>query len=153
MNQVEYNKFYDGIKRYANSYASGLFSDRGLRDEAIDKAMDRLTDELLNFPWVDNLVAFAKVIVINSLKCSARDRIIDVAPSNVASNLINGDMRIRQIVNRGKYPKVRLLQIENPGEKQICLLYWQYGYKQGEIAKKLEVTKQYISSVIKKYSK
>lgn len=156
--QTEYNKFYDRLRRYANSRAVGLFSDVGLRGEAIDKAMDKLTDELLKNPQVDSLEAFAKRVIYNSLKNSVRDRKLDLSPINIQltqeGKQILGDItRIKQVVYKGKYPKIRLTSIVDKKERRICLDYWQYGLRQEEIATKMKVDQSTVSRIIAKYTK
>ncbi len=156
--QVEFNKFYDRIMWYANSKALRLFSDEGLRGEVVDKAMDKLTNEILKNPQDASIEAFAKVLVYNSLKNSARDKKLDLIPINIKltqedKQILGEVTQIKQEVYKGKYPKVALLNIENSKERKICLMYWQYGYNQDEIAKIMKISQSTISRIIAKYSK
>ncbi len=45
--QVEFNQLYDKFRRYARTQAAKLFFDVALRDEAIDKAMDKVVDHFI----------------------------------------------------------------------------------------------------------
>ncbi len=156
--QGEYTQFYNKLKRYATTRAYGLFSDTGLRGEAIDKALDKFTNELLKNPQVDSLEAFAKTVVYNSLKNSVRDKKLDLAPSTEKltqeGRLVFGDAtRIKQVVYKGKYPAVNILLIKDKKERKICLDYWQCGLKVTEIAQKMELTPRRIQQIIAKYVK
>lgn len=152
--QVEYNKFYDKLKRYATHKASGLFSDLGLRGDAVDRAMDRATDELLEgTEGILKVESFAKDIIDKSL---VSDFIIKKTDSSSASldekQGLGDTMRIQQILDKRKFPKVRILDLPEGKPKRICLLYWKDGLTQSEIAAELKITPQYIGQVIKKYS-
>ena len=70
--QVEYNKFYNKLRHYANWQASKLFYDTGLREDAVDKAMNEFTDAYLKGIKTDNLEYSAMRIVKNTLRQDAR---------------------------------------------------------------------------------
>lgn len=70
--QVEYNEFYNKLRRYANWQASKLFYDTGLREEAVDRAMNEFTDAFLKGITTDNLEYSAMRIVKNTLRQDAR---------------------------------------------------------------------------------
>ena len=76
--QSEYNQFYDRIKRYANQIALGYFHDIGLRQEAVDKALDEVVNQIIKDKNIGEL--YAKGIIRNSLKQSFRDKKIDSIP-------------------------------------------------------------------------
>lgn len=156
--QVDYNKFYDELRRYATTRAYRLFSDMGLRDEAIDKALDEAGAELMERRDIENPELFSKGVIRNSLKMSARDRKLDLAPTTdkltQEGRIILGDAtRIKQVVYKGKYPKVILTEIENQKERRICLDYWQYGLTVKEIAQKMSLTPRRIRQVIAKHAR
>ena len=151
--QVEYNQFYDKLKRYANQKASRLFSDLGLRADAVDTALDRATDELISNQEIENMEALVRDIVDKSLVSSFIAKKTDSASASPDEKQILGDTgRIQQILDKGKLPKVRILDLPEGKQKRICLLYWRDGLTQKEIATKLGVVHSYISEVIKKYS-
>ena len=131
--QDEYNHFYDDVAGYARAQASQIFFDLSARDKAIETAMDKMTDEILKRPQVDSLLAYSKTVVLNSLKGSVR-------------------ANIQQEVYNKRYPRVRILEMPEGRERDICLFYWQDGLRQYEIATKLKVSRPYISQVIKRYS-
>ena len=150
--QVEYNKFYDRMKRYANYQARRLFSDTGLRIEAVDTALDTVVDKVsANEGNIANIDLYSQGIIRNSLKSSARHRKLDVSKSS--PEMRESGMRVRQIVSNGNYPGVKLSGIGNDKERNICLLYWEYGLKQEAIATQAGVSQQYVSQIIVKYSK
>lgn len=45
--QEDYNNFFDKMRLYANQKASKIFYDVSLRQEAIDKAMDKVEDLII----------------------------------------------------------------------------------------------------------
>jgi DNA-directed RNA polymerase specialized sigma subunit len=156
--QVEYHKFYDSLRAYAKSKAYKLFPDLGMRLEAIDKAVTKAEDEILKNPNHENLEGFARTIIQNSLKNSTRDRKINLVSTEdtltqEGRRVLGDATKVKQIVYKGTYPKVNIVTIKDKKERRICLDYWQYGYKQDEIATKVKVTQQYVSQVILKYSK
>ena len=150
--QVEYNQFYDKLKGYANQKASRLFSDLGLRSEAVDVALDRATDEFMGGREVESQAASAKDIIDKSLISSF---IIKKTDSASASQDTEGNTtRIQKILDKGKLPKVRILDLPEGKQKRICLLYWRDGLTQSGIATQLGyVGTSYISKVIARYSK
>lgn len=145
-NQIEYNKFYDRIKQYA--YQIGYFRDIGLRGEAVDKALDEVTDQLITNKNIDDVELYAKGIIRNSLKQSFRNKKVD---SIQESDIKIPALRLRKLVSK-KMPNVRLLGIENEKERRICLDYWQYGLTTKEIASKMNLGIRWIQQIIAKYT-
>jgi len=62
-------------------------------------------------------------------------------------------LTVYQVHDSHGFPKVRIREIENPTERDICLLYWAEGLNQREIVERCGVNKQYVSSVIKRYKR
>lgn len=97
--QVECNKFYDKLRRYANWQASKLFYDTGLREEAVDRAMNELTDAYLKGIVTDNLEYSAMRIVKNTLRQDAR--LAKIKPVSLKGTGCEGwGWRGRQVVNK-----------------------------------------------------
>ncbi len=156
--QVEYNKFYDELRRYVDSRARGLFSDIGLRNEAIDKALEEVENEIIGNKIIENHETFSRGVIRNSLKRSARDRKIDLAFAPISltqegKQALGNVTRIKRVVYKGKYPKVILTDIEDKRERRVCLDYWQYGFTTNEIARKQKLTPRRIQQIISKYAK
>ncbi len=146
MNQSEFTILIQKLRSYAYGLACKHFRDEGLRQDVTDKALDKFVDEFMKDPQVDDIMAWGKVVITNSIKNSSRDRQLDLLYRD-------SELKVMIIKDRRKYPKVRLLGIENDKERQICLDYWESGLIQSEIATKNNVSQQYVSLVIKKYSK
>ena len=82
--QTEYNRFYDGLRRYAEIRLTRYNINR---QDALDKAMDKVVNWLITNPKVRDPKSFAKRIIINSIKNSIRDRKVDpVYLNNKQSN-------------------------------------------------------------------
>ncbi len=97
--QVEYNKFYNKLRHYANWQASKLFYDTGLREDAVDKAMNEFTDAYLKGIKTDNLEYSAMRIVKNTLRQEAR--LSDVKPVNPqGTGYDEWGWQVRQVVNK-----------------------------------------------------
>lgn len=71
--QVKYNRFYDSLRKYAQSHAKKL----GLGWEAVDTAMDKFVDYLIDAKRGVN-ESLAQEIIANSLKDSLKTKRIDV---------------------------------------------------------------------------
>ena len=148
--QVEYNQFYDRMKRYASQVSPRYFNDIGLRTDAIDKALDEVTNQIIENKEIEDIELYAKGIIRNSLKQSFRDREIDSIPVN-ENNINIPELRLRKISSNKKLPKVKLLGIENNKERCICLDYWQHGLSTKEIAANLNLDIRRIQQIISKY--
>jgi RNA polymerase sigma factor (sigma-70 family) len=156
--QEQYNKFYDSLRKYAKSKAYKMFPDLGMRDDAIDKALEKAEDEILNIHSHENIQGFARVIVLNSLKNSVRDRKINLVASK--SKLKGNDgigfsktIAFKQEIDDGKNPKVNILEIEDLKERKICIDYFYNNLSQEEIAKKIGLNQSNVSRAIAKYTK
>ena len=64
-----------------------------------------------------------------------------------------GELGLYEIRDTHGYPKVRIREIEDPLERDICLLYWAEGLTQQEVAKKCGVSQPYVNQVIKRYKR
>jgi len=151
--QLEYNQFYDRMKRYASQIAPRYFNDIGLRVEAVDRALDEVTNQIIENKNIEDIELYAKGIIRNSLKQSFRGKKLDSIPIKESDIKIPDDaLRLRKLVSNKKLPKVKLLGIENEKERRICLDYWQYGLSTKEIASKMHLKVRRIQQVISKYS-
>jgi len=74
MGQVAFNQLYDKLAKYALYRARQYFRDDSLAYDAVDEAMDRFVDALMNNPDMKDLIPQGKTIISNSLKNSFRDR-------------------------------------------------------------------------------
>jgi len=74
MLQVDFNNLYDDLKQYAFNYATRLFSNNAIREDAVIIAMDKFTDELITKDQPDDLKAWGKKIIRDSLRDSGRSR-------------------------------------------------------------------------------
>lgn len=90
-NQAKYNQICFRLQQYANSVALALFSFPVLRDDAVQKAIDKAGDWLgtngvlhVDHPW-----AYIKRIVANSLLDSAKTR--KVEGMNLDGKLVAGE--------------------------------------------------------------
>lgn len=63
------------------------------------------------------------------------------------------DFKVYKVADKHGYPKDKILELQKGKERDICILYWQHGFEQNEIASTLKVTKQYVSKVIKEHRK
>ena len=98
--QVEYNKFYNKLRRYANWQASKLFYDIGLREDAVDKAMNGFTDAFIKGIETDNLEYSAMRVIKNILRTSARLAKVK-AVSLKGTGYEDWGWRGRQIIEKG----------------------------------------------------
>ena len=73
---VKYQRLWDRLTQYADSVASALFSSPTLRDDAVEKAMDKAGDWLKSdgILYRDRPWAYVRKIVSNSLIDSGRTR-------------------------------------------------------------------------------
>lgn len=73
---VKYQRLWDRLTQYADSLASTLFSSPTLRDDAVEKAMDKAGDWLKSdgILYTDRPWAYVRRIVSNSLIDSSRTR-------------------------------------------------------------------------------
>ena len=74
MTQVAFNQLYDKLSKYALYWARQYFRDDSLAYDATDEAMDKFVDAVISNPEINDLVAWGKTIISNSLKNSARGR-------------------------------------------------------------------------------
>lgn len=128
MNQAKYIAFYDKVKGYAFVCAGDLFHDVALKEEAIDRAMDKLVDYMVNNP--EPTFPYSRAIVHNSLVNTFK------AISRVSNN--------RPLM-------ARLGKITAPREKEIMRLYSR-GMRQVDIAHKLRVSEPYVSKVVRRWA-
>ena len=119
---MNYTQFYKEVRGYASNYASRLFRNEGARIEAVDKAMDKFVDCVMNDPNLK--LPYARAIVRNSLI-----NIFRAVP-----------------VNKNKNLKARLSQI--PGRANEIMTLYSGGMRQVDITRKLGVSKQYVSEVV-----
>ena len=119
---MNYTQFYKEVRGYASNYASRLFRDEGMKIEAVDKAMDLVVDRLLG-----------EEITLSLAKRIAHDALINIFRATP--------------VNKNKNLKARLSQI--PGRANEIMTLYSGGMRQADIARKLDVSKQYISEVVK----
>jgi len=126
---MNYTEFYKEVRKYATNYASRLF--RNGREEAVDKAMDKVEDWVILHPEAELLLPYSKKIAKNSLINTFRDLEYER-------------------VNKNKNLKVRLDQIKGR-EREIMTLYSK-GMRQVEIVKEVNKSKQYISQVVRRWT-
>jgi len=74
LGQEGYNRLYDSLNRYALYRARQYYRDDSLAYDAADTAMDKFVRALINLPDIENLEAWGKVVIANSLKDSSKDR-------------------------------------------------------------------------------
>ena len=122
---MNYTQFYKEVRGYASNYASRLFRDEGVKVEAVDKAMDSVVDRLLR-----------EEITISLAKRITHDALINIFRATP--------------VNKNKNLKARLSQI--PGRANEIMTLYSGGMRQVDIARELDVSKQYISEVVKKWT-
>ena len=122
--QMEYNQFYDRIKRYGLGIARRFY----LSSDAVDNALDYMVDKLLEMPdeAVENVDSFAQKIIHNYLKNEHRDTTIGT-------------------------PNVRILELPPGKKRDICMMYWIGGMTQKAIANELNVKQPYVSKVLWEY--
>ena len=125
---MNYTQFYKEVRGYASNYASRLFRDEGMRIEAVDKAMDKFVDWVIANPEAVPALPFWRASIRNSLINTFRD-----TPTNKNKNL-----------------KAMLSQI--PGRANEIMTLYSEGMRQADIARKLDVSKQYISEVVKRWT-
>ena len=121
---MNYTQFYKEVRGYASNYASRLFRDEGARIEAVDKAMDKFVDWVIANPEAVPALPFWRASIRNSLINTFRD-----TPTNKNKNL-----------------KAMLSQI--PGRANEIMTLYSEGMRQADITRKLDVSKQYISEVV-----
>lgn len=94
MNQEEFNKFYDKLKRYANQKARRLFYDTSLRQAVVDKAMDKVEDSIIGGKEPD--FTFMKSVICYSIRLSHNRRKIE--PVNLkGTEFYNNGFRGRKV--------------------------------------------------------
>ena len=125
---MNYTQFYKEVRGYASNYASRLFRDEGARIEAVDKAMDKFVDWVVANPGAMPTLPFWRASIRNSLINTFRD-----TPTNKNKNL-----------------KAMLSQI--PGRANEIMTLYSEGMRQADITRKLDVSKQYISEVVKRWT-
>jgi len=136
---MNYAEFYKEVRKYATNYASRLF--RNGREEAVDKAMDILVDRILK-----------EKVTLSLAKRIVHDSLINIFRTQDLESVCEREgMTIYQPVNKNKNLKVRLDQISRPREKEIMTLYSK-GMRQANISRELNVSRQYISKVVKKWT-
>jgi len=136
---MNYTEFYKEVRKYATNYASRLFRSR--REEAVDKAMDVLVDRILE-----------KKITLSLAKRIVHDSLINIFRTQDLESVCEREgMTIYQPVNKNKDLKVRLDQISRPREKEVMTLYSK-GMRQVEIVKELNLSRQYISQVVRRWT-
>lgn len=140
--QEDYGKLSDEILQYTASKARGLPN----IDDAATGALAKIEDLLIEGKSLDSW-ELVKTIIDNYIKDLRRkqgpeDRII---PSYV--------LYASELWPKRGYPKDRILELPEGNEKEICLLYWQDGLGQSEIAKELNVSEPYVSKIINRHKK
>ena len=123
---MNYTDFYKEVRGYASNYASRLFRDEGARIDAVDRAMDLVVDRILRGG-----------ITLSLAKRIAHDSLINIFRATPA--------------NKNKDLKARLSQIKGRREREIMTLY-SGGMRQIDIARELDVSRQYISSVVNEWT-
>jgi len=91
---VKYQWLWDRLTEYADSIASALFSSPALRDEAAEKAMDKVGDWLKSdgILYIDRPWAFVRKIVSNSLIDSHKTRKLEEIGLTSARDTIERDI-------------------------------------------------------------
>jgi len=141
---MNYIEFYKEVRKYATNYASGLFRNEGMKEEAVDKAMDTMEDWILNGGKADSPTAYIKTMVRNSIKKSSKDRKFEVVDIKWPGNTVY------QKTSKHKPLKVRLEQIVNKKHERIVELYLD-GMIQERIAEEVGFTQPRISQVLNLY--
>ena len=122
---MNYTDFYKEVRRYASNYACRLFRDEGARVDAADRAMDSVVDRTLKGN-----------ITLSLAKRIAHDSLINIFRATP--------------INKNKDLKARLSQIRGRAGEIMAL--YSGGMKQIDIARELDVSRQYISSVVKEWT-
>jgi len=74
MLQVEFNRFYDELRRYSLYKAKQYFSDVVLCQDAADRAVDDFIDAYIKDKDVKNLQGWARDIIVKSIRKQSRRR-------------------------------------------------------------------------------
>ncbi len=117
----------DKLNRYAESYAYSRLGSSP--SEAVDLAMDNLTDWIMSGKPAKYQMAYAKTTIRNAINRWLR----------------NNKQKSRKLI------RVTIDKITSPSEKQVISLYM-LGYRQVEIAKKRKVSEPYVSKIMKKWT-
>ena len=141
--QAEYAKFYDGLRGYAAVVAKDYFHDEGGLQDTIDRAMEAVEDWVLSGGKADSPTAYIKTIIRNSIKRSSKNRQYEAV--DIKWNGMRGFRLAKRML------KCELNEIKRPRENEIMTL-WVEGMRQVDIARKLDVSKQYVSWVVIKWT-
>ncbi len=68
--QNDFNVFYDKMRQYAERKASRIFYDTALREQSVDKAMDKVVDHFVNKREMNE--AFIRSVIKFSLRDSQK---------------------------------------------------------------------------------
>ena len=120
---MNYTQFYKEVRQYATNCANRLFRDGGI--DEVDIAMDKVVDRILEGE-----------VTLSLAKRIAHDTLINIFRATP--------------VNKNKNLKARLSQIKGRANEVMTL--YSRGMRQIDIARKLDVSKQYISEVVKKWT-
>ena len=81
MLQVEFNNLYDKLLKFALHRARAYFHDQSMCQDAAEAALNKFVDAYMETTGVNDLEAWAKTVIVNSLKNTSRDR--ELEPTNV----------------------------------------------------------------------
>ena len=166
--QEDFNKLWGELVKYAKRLAI----EKSIYDaeEAAYESLNEIEEDLTIKGKMPESWGLARVIIDrNLIDYKRKDKFESVADYELRSGARNTrqgitvrdekagidesivDFRVFKVGDKHGCPKTRILELPEGNEKQICLRYWRDGFEQNEIADALNITKQYVSKVIKKH--
>ena len=137
-NTADFVELSEEIRQYIALRCKGLPDDTGY------KVWCKITDLLIAGKSLDSWWHLKKII---------DNSVIDLRRKDKRSGrvILPYVLYASELIPKRGYPKNHIEEIKNEKEKQICLLYWQEGKKQKEIADELNLDKGYVSRIIKRH--
>jgi hypothetical protein len=141
--QAAYNKYYDEMRKYAQTQASKL----SLGWEAIDKAMDALVNWIVANPDADDdsLFKYGGKIISNYFTKLSSNRSVEIighTPDGFTTY---------EIKDKRTPPRIRLCDVPEGMKRDIYVKYWLEGKTEQEIAGEVKVNQSTVSRTIKSF--
>ena len=116
---------------------------RGLPDDTPHEILNQVIDSLQKGKGKDSWYLVREII---------HDRIVDVRRIEKAKGEIiipSHCLYEDELLPHHGYPRDRIRELPEGKERDICLLYWEKGWEQHEIATELKVSPPYVNKIIK----
>ena len=123
-----------------------FFHSEAQSEEIADAVMVDLENWLMTNPQgIEHDTAYTKAFIRNSIRRSSSSRKLQFVRSD------QDGMNVYQVVRKNKPLKVSIDGISSPSAKQV-MEYYSQEMRQVDIARKLNVSKSYISQMVKKWT-